>query len=106
MALGICKAVEIMITEIQLGIKCFLIIHDGFAPVVLADKTYSCSFKDKICPLIKRDIDTQYNRANTINNEMILEPIFSSIVPSIIVERFVCFKTDAKRITINISGSE
>ena len=47
-ALGICKAVEMMITLMQLGIRCLLMIQPGLAPMERAASTYSCSFRDRI----------------------------------------------------------
>ena len=82
MALGICSAVEMMTTEMQLGSRCFVMIHLPFAPVAWAASTYSCSRRERIWPRIRRAMLTQYRRPNTMNMEMMFEPIFSSTVPS------------------------
>ena len=105
MALGICNAVEMTTTLKQLGSKCFRMIQPPLAPVDLAANTYSCSFKDKICPRIYRAILTQYSSAKIRNKEMILAPRSSKTVPWIKGPSTV-FSTDASKITISISGRE
>ena len=94
---------EIITTLMQLGSRCFLIIHPAFAPVAWEASTYSCSRRERICPRISRAMDTQYSRPNTKNRAIMLEPIFANTVPSMAGPR-VCFMTVASRITISISG--
>ena len=79
--------------------------HPAFAPLARDARTYSCSRRDRICPRIRRDMDTQYNRAKMINSEIMLEPIFSRTVPSSALPSG-SLRTDASRMTISMSGRE
>ena len=45
---GICRAVEMIITLIQFGSKCFKITLSGFAPMDFAANMYSCCLMDRI----------------------------------------------------------
>ena len=45
---GIWSAAEMITTLMQLGIRCFIIIHLPFAPVAFAESTYSCSLRERI----------------------------------------------------------
>ena len=66
MADGICRQVEIISWPTQLGSRCLRIILAGEAPSTVAAVTYSCCFRDSTCPLIIRDMPTQYSRANVM----------------------------------------
>ena len=92
-----------MTTEMQLGSRCFMMIHLLFAPVAWAASTYSCSRRERIWPRIRRAMLTQYKRPNTMNIEMMFAPIFSRIVPS---RLSTCRSTTDSRMTTSMSGSE
>ena len=58
-ALGICKAAEMMMTLMELGIKCLKTILAVEAPFARAAITYSCFLKVKTWPLTSLAIPTQ-----------------------------------------------
>ena len=105
MALGICRAVEMMMTEMQLGIRCFLMIQPAPAPVAWAARTYSCSRRERIWPRMRRAMEHQYSRAKMTNSEMMLEPMLARTVPSMTGPR-VSRITLASRMTMSMSGRE
>ena len=80
LAEGICSAVEIMMTLIQLGRICLRIIRPGLAPIACAASTYSLFLMLRIWPRTRRAMPTQYSRPNTTNMDSILVPILASAV--------------------------
>ena len=56
---GICRAVVMMMTEMQFGIICLRMIWAGFAPMDLAARIYSLFLIVRIWPLTSLAIPTQ-----------------------------------------------
>src|SRR5574344_530743 len=96
-----------MMTDILFGIRCFLIMKDGLAPMLRLARTYSCCFKLRTCPRTNRAMPTQYRRAKTIKMESMLVPKVETkalLAKSLLFLKIIC-KTEDKRMMIITSGT-
>ena len=105
MAEGICRAVEMMMTLMQLGRICLRMIRLGFAPIARAASTYSLFLMVRIWPRTRRAMPTQYSRPNTTNILSMFVPMAANAVPCKLWPSTWSSTTDS-RMTISVSGSE
>ena len=102
MAVGICIAATMIITDTALGIMCLRMMRAGEAPMERDASTYSCSLMERIWPRTCRAMLTQYSRPNTMN--MLTMPAPSFVMSALREPLTQSLIATDNRITISTSG--